>query len=56
VPKTRKSIGMGKGSGSDDDSKPIKRAASKRKPTKKKVAPQKSKDLNLRDPSNEESD
>ena len=42
--KTRKSIGTGKGSGSDDDFKPIKPAALKRKPTEKKVAPQKSKD------------
>ena len=41
--KTRKSIGMGKGSDSDDDFKPIKPAALKRKPTEKKAVPQKSK-------------
>ena len=40
--KTRKSIGAGKGSGSDDDFKPIKPAALKRKPAEKKAAPQKS--------------
>lgn len=45
--KTRKSIGMGKGSGSDDDFKPIKPAALKRKPTEKKAAPQKSKDKDV---------
>lgn len=44
VLKTRKSIGMGKGSGSDDDFKPIKAAALKRKPAEKE-APQKSKDI-----------
>ena len=37
--RTRKSIGMGKGSGSDDDFKPIKAAALKRKPTEKKAVP-----------------
>ena len=40
--RTRKSIGMGKGSGSDGDFKPIKAAALKRKPTEKKAAPQSS--------------
>ena len=46
--KTRKSIGMGKGSDSDDDFKPIKPAALKRKPTEKKGAPQKSKDKDVK--------
>jgi len=44
VLRTRKSIGMGKGSDSDDDFRPIKAAALKRKPTEKKAAPQKAKD------------
>ena len=41
--RTRKSIGTGKGSDLDDDFKPIKSAASKRKPAEKKAVPQKSK-------------
>jgi DNA topoisomerase-2 len=45
VLRTRKSIGTGKGSGSDDDFKPINAAALKRKPTEKKEVPQKSKDM-----------